>query len=299
VTTAPTPDLRALADRLEDMTCLWSPSNNRDLVNNAAIELRRLQADNERLRGKVGRFQGVPLPLIEAINAATGSNDWQGEAGPDALLEPACHAIEAMRAERPMPTVEDASQDWDKVDPITAWHLIERHADNWADIGKMMSEYVQAQIARAELEARKPLPLSIERLDELWASQRSFHGGEPLKMGHVEFARLIEVEYGVLGRIPMREENGGQIDPALVDKSPNLQEPLVDKTANLQDRPAPLSDDERLRLRSDVARAIWDVMREHEDRCDHALEDVEPKHQVWDCADAAIKAVHGITGGSS
>ena len=63
-----------------------------------------------------------------------------------------------------------------------------------------------------ELEARKPLPLSIERLDELWASQRSFHGGEPLKMGHVEFARLVEVEYGVLGRIPIREENGGQID---------------------------------------------------------------------------------------
>ncbi|WP_189354211.1 hypothetical protein [Delftia tsuruhatensis] len=67
-----------------------------------------------------------------------------------------------------------------------------------------------------ELEARKPMPLSIERLDELWASQRSFHGGEPLKMGHVEFARLIEVEYGVLGRIPMREEHGGQIDHSLI-----------------------------------------------------------------------------------
>jgi hypothetical protein len=56
-------------------------------------------------------------------------------------------------------------------------------------------------------------------------------------------------------------------------------------------KPLPLSDDDRLRLRSDVARAIWDVMREHEDRCGHALEDVEPKHQVWDCADAAIRAM--------
>lgn len=64
-------------------------------------------------------------------------------------------------------------------------------------------------------------------------------------------------------------------------------------------KPLPLSDDDRLRLRSDVARAIWDVMREHEDRCGHALEDVDHKHQVWDCADAAIKAAHGITGGSS
>ncbi|KEH09783.1 hypothetical protein GY14_10450 [Delftia tsuruhatensis] len=101
------------------------------------------------LEGKVGRFQGVPLPLIEAINAATGSNDWQGDHSPAELLEPACRAITALRAERPMPTVEDASQEWGKVDPITAWHLIERHADNWADIGKMMTEYVQAQIARA------------------------------------------------------------------------------------------------------------------------------------------------------
>ncbi|MDR0201298.1 MAG: hypothetical protein LBJ40_03955, partial [Delftia acidovorans] len=105
-----------------------------------------------------------------------------------------------------------ASQEWGKVDPAIAWHLIERHADSWADIGKMMTEYVQAQIARAELEARKPLPLSIERLEQIWASLRSFHGNEPLKCGHVEFARLVEVEYGVLGRIPIREGNGGQID---------------------------------------------------------------------------------------
>lgn len=56
-------------------------------------------------------------------------------------------------------------------------------------------------------------------------------------------------------------------------------------------KPLPVSDDARLRLRSDVARAIWDVMREHEDRCDHALEDVDHKHQVWDCADAAIRAM--------
>lgn len=59
-------------------------------------------------------------------------------------------------------------------------------------------------------------------------------------------------------------------------------------------KPLPLSDDARLRLRSDVARAIWDVMREHEDRCDHALEDVDHKHQVWDCADAAIETALGI-----
>lgn len=57
---------------------------------------------------------------------------------------------------------------------------------------------------------------------------------------------------------------------------------------------ATMSDDDRLRLRSHVARAIWDVMREHEDRCGHALEDVDHKHQVWDCADAAIETMLSI-----
>lgn len=85
-------------------------------------------------------------------------------------------------------------------------------------VGRDRASAIAAWNQRAKLEARKPLPLplSVERLDELWASQRGFHGGEPLKMGHVEFARLIEVEYGVLGRIPMREENGGQIDHSLI-----------------------------------------------------------------------------------
>ena len=37
-----------LEDRLEDMACVWSPSDNRDLVNNAAAELRRLRALTQR-----------------------------------------------------------------------------------------------------------------------------------------------------------------------------------------------------------------------------------------------------------
>lgn len=77
-----------------------------------------------------------------------------------------------------------------------------------------------------------------------------------------------------------------------VDELGRLQAENERLRAELEARkPLPLSDDDRLRLRSDVARAIWDVMREYEDRCGHALEDVEPKHQVWDCADAAIRAM--------
>ncbi|MDX4957283.1 hypothetical protein [Delftia acidovorans] len=176
MTTAPTPDLRALAEAAKGNgehiythpidSNKWRENEAWHRAASPGAVLHLLDRIQE-LEGKLGRFQGVPLPLIEAINAATGSNDWQGDHSPAELLEPACRAITALRAERPMPTVEDASQEWGKVDPITAWHLIERHADNWADIGKMMTEYVQAQIALAELEARKPLPLSDEQIEKL------------------------------------------------------------------------------------------------------------------------------------
>lgn len=48
------------------------------------------------------------------------------------------------------PTVPDNMQDWANLDGDIAWHLIERHADNWADIKKMMDEFVSAKIASAQ-----------------------------------------------------------------------------------------------------------------------------------------------------
>jgi hypothetical protein len=181
-----------------------------------------------------------------------------------------------------------------------------------------------------ELEAHKPLPLSDEQIDAIADGMPGGLGGFLKTWGWRQFARKIldlrapptwEPQFDAMESAQealavqfcieiagLRGQKGSPPDPVrllemaealykaeadaqLVDKSPNLQEPLVDKTAKLQDRPEPLSDDDRLHLRSDVARAIWDVMREHEDRCGHALEDVEPKHQVWDCADAAIRAM--------
>lgn len=43
-----------------------------------------------------------------------------------------------------VPTVEDNSQNWAGMDGATAFLLIDRHADNWADIGKMMDEWLAA-----------------------------------------------------------------------------------------------------------------------------------------------------------
>ena len=64
------------------------------------------------------------------------------------------YAIAAIRAalEQPEqePTVPDNMQDWANLDGDIAWHLIERHADNWADIKKMMDEFVSAKIASAQ-----------------------------------------------------------------------------------------------------------------------------------------------------
>lgn len=53
---------------------------------------------------------------------------------------------------RLQPTIEDDSQNWAKCDPAIAFHLIERHADNWADAGKMMTEFADAK-AEVKLEA--------------------------------------------------------------------------------------------------------------------------------------------------
>lgn len=63
----------------------------------AVRENAALAAEVERLRKDAGRRYGpVPLDLVVAINEATGSNEWQGEAGPDALLVPACQAVMAL-----------------------------------------------------------------------------------------------------------------------------------------------------------------------------------------------------------
>ena len=45
---------------------------------------------------------------------------------------------------QPEPTVPDQTQDWAGMDGATAYLLIQRHADNWADVAKMMGEWLTA-----------------------------------------------------------------------------------------------------------------------------------------------------------
>lgn len=48
--------------------------------------------------------------------------------------------------------------------------------------------------------------------------------------------------------------------------------------------------------REAVARAIWALMREHEDRCDEELEDLSRYHPVWEYADAARASLAASAG---
>ena len=46
--------------------------------------------------------------------------------------------------QEPVATVENNSQQWKGMDGAIAFHLIERHADNWSDARKMMEEWLSA-----------------------------------------------------------------------------------------------------------------------------------------------------------
>jgi hypothetical protein len=58
------------------------------------------------------------------------------------------------------PTVPTNSQEWAGMDGGIAYHLIERHADNWADVGKMMGEWLAANQQGAQPTTEPDAPLS-------------------------------------------------------------------------------------------------------------------------------------------
>ena len=57
-------------------------------------------------------------------------------------------AIAALEAEPPKQEAErdwSTAQDWKGMDGAIAWHLIDRHADGWDDVGAMMNAWLAAQ----------------------------------------------------------------------------------------------------------------------------------------------------------
>ncbi|MCF1487557.1 hypothetical protein LZ838_09305 [Pseudomonas sp. AA27] len=47
-------------------------------------------------------------------------------------------------------------------------------------------------------------------------------------------------------------------------------------------------------MREEVAEAIWDVRRDHEDRCDQELKELGKDHPVWEEADSVITTLAGL-----
>ena len=50
------------------------------------------------------------------------------------------------------PEEADKAQNWLGMDGATAWHLIDRHADNWNEVGELMNSWLRANVL-AEREA--------------------------------------------------------------------------------------------------------------------------------------------------
>jgi hypothetical protein len=44
----------------------------------------------------------------------------------------------------------DTKQDWKGLDGAIAWHLIERQAENWNQVGEMMNEWLKANTPTKE-----------------------------------------------------------------------------------------------------------------------------------------------------
>lgn len=73
---------------------------------------------------KLERFAGlVAAPLLQRIAELTGAQ---------------------------LPTVEDIeSQNWERVDGAIAWHLVDRHAEDWAHTARLMHAWRDAAVAAA------------------------------------------------------------------------------------------------------------------------------------------------------
>lgn len=56
----------------------------------------------------------------------------------------------------------DAAQNWKGMDGAIAFHLIDRHADNWNEVGAMMNAWLRANggtVANAEIRGGEAVPL--------------------------------------------------------------------------------------------------------------------------------------------
>jgi hypothetical protein len=60
------------------------------------------------------------------------------------------------------PEEADKAQDWRSMDGATAWHLIDRHAENWNEVGELMAAWLRAHVlAEREVCAKPQEPVAV------------------------------------------------------------------------------------------------------------------------------------------
>lgn len=92
----------------------------------------------------------------EGASGSTEVNRWFAEIG---------FLAKKALASEPAPSIEDGSQNWEGMDGASAFQIIERHADGWADIGKMMQEWLDANTPQPA----KLVRLTEDEVHELWS----------------------------------------------------------------------------------------------------------------------------------
>jgi len=71
-------------------------------------------------------------------------DDFTDQVAGRVYMMPCVKKVECTATLLNLETVPDNMQKWKCMDGATAWHLIERHADGWADVDKMMDEWLEA-----------------------------------------------------------------------------------------------------------------------------------------------------------
>jgi len=85
----------------------------------------------------------------------------------------------------------DTKQDWKGLDGAIAWHLIERQAENWNQVGEMMNEWLKANTPTKEW-----IGLTHEEISVEWFAVFDAEPGigKNITNGVFDFANAIEAK---------------------------------------------------------------------------------------------------------
>jgi hypothetical protein len=199
MTTAPTasPELPDL-DHLEALARAATPGRWMRLFGERTVYDR--MEDGCRGNAIVRADLGYGLQDISNLDFIAGAN-------PAAVLELIALARRAAIANQPAPTVslEDRPEDdqqWAKVDPAVAFHLIERHAEDCADAGRLMLQWYNAISRAAQQE-----PVAAPQQAAAPANQPAQEQASTTRVTETKRAQLKARGYEVVGYVMQNSVN--------------------------------------------------------------------------------------------